>query len=448
MTFPVNTLELPKTLSDSLVLRRAAPADIESVASFNTGILLAEGEPPDFLVNWTRTLMSGRHPTMSAADFIVVEDVRARKIVSSTCLIPQVWAYEDIPFTVGRPELVATDPAYRNRGLVRAIFEQVHALSAAYGHQVQAITGIPWFYRQFGYEYALDLGGGRNLRLEQIPALMDSESEPYRSRPASPADIPALDRLYRRYATGKLISVPFDEARWRYELSGRPYVAHTWCLADNQGRLVGAYTASADVLKGQMMLWSILLDEGISMRAVLPGITRHLQAQAEVYRAARNNEDGLPKLAGIYFSLGARHPAYEALDTRLDALKPPYGWYIRVPHLPAFIRHVAPVLERRLTASVMAGFSGDVYLTFYRGGLHLTFDQGRLIAAEDWQDPEPDGRPAGAGFPPLVFLQLLFGYRSLAELRYAFPDCWADEETTLLLNALFPKKESWVIPLA
>jgi hypothetical protein len=406
MTFPVNTLELPKTLSDSLVLRRATPADIESVASFNTGILLAEGEPSDFMVNWTRSLMSGRHPTMSAADFIVVEDVRARKIVSSTCLIPQVWTYEDIPFTVGRPELVATDPAYRNRGLVRAIFEQVHALSAAYGHQVQAITGIPWFYRQFGYEYALDLGGGRNLRLEQIPVLMDSESEPYRSRPASQADIPALDRLYRRYAAGKLVSVPFDEARWRYELSGRSYVARTWCLIDNQGRLVGAYTASADILKGRMMLWSILLDEGISMRAVLPGITRHLQAQGEAYLAARDKEEGQLKLTGIYFSLGARHPAYEAFDTRLDAMKPPYGWYIRVPNLPGFIRHLAPVLERRQAASVMAGFSGDVCLTFYRGGLRLAFDQGRLTEAEDWRDAEPDGRPAGAGFPSLVFLQL------------------------------------------
>jgi hypothetical protein len=44
-------------------------------------------------------------------------------------------------------------------------------------------------------------------------------------------------------------------------------------------------------------------------------------------------------------------------------------------------------------------------------------------------------------------LQLLFGYRSLAELRYAFPDCWADEEPTLLLNALFPKQSSLVFPL-
>jgi hypothetical protein len=52
---------------------------------------------------------------------------------------------------------------------------------------------------------------------------------------------------------------------------------------------------------------------------------------------------------------------------------------------------------------------------------------------------------ATAAFPPLVFLQLLFGYRSLAELRYAFPDCEASHEGTLLLNALFPKQPSLVV---
>jgi hypothetical protein len=42
-------------------------------------------------------------------------------------------------------------------------------------------------------------------------------------------------------------------------------------------------------------------------------------------------------------------------------------------------------------------------------------------------------------------LQLLFGYRSLHELRYAFPDVRVENSTAeVLLNALFPKKFSWV----
>jgi len=51
-------------------------------------------------------------------------------------------------------------------------------------------------------------------------------------------------------------------------------------------------------------------------------------------------------------------------------------------------------------------------------------------------------------FPDLTFLQLLFGYRSYAELDMAYPDCYATHaEAVVLLNALFPKRPSYVTAL-
>jgi hypothetical protein len=44
-------------------------------------------------------------------------------------------------------------------------------------------------------------------------------------------------------------------------------------------------------------------------------------------------------------------------------------------------------------------------------------------------------------------LQLLFGYRSLDELRRIYPDVWAEGEATALLNALFPRRPSMLVPL-
>jgi len=46
-----------------------------------------------------------------------------------------------------------------------------------------------------------------------------------------------------------------------------------------------------------------------------------------------------------------------------------------------------------------------------------------------------------------VFLQLLFGYRRLDELRHAFPDVWARDEAIPLLRALFPSRRSLVLPI-
>ena len=87
-------------------------------------------------------------------------------------------------------------------------------------------------------------------------------------------------------------------------------------------------------------------------------------------------------------------------------------------------------------------------LTFYRDGLRLVFEQGCLVTVEAWQ-PAPQGHTGEAGFPDLTFLQLLFGYRSLDELKYSFADCWTSNDTIhVLLNALFPRQPSDILPVA
>jgi hypothetical protein len=331
--------------------------------------------------------------------------------------------------------------------LVRVIFEALHALSAAQGHLAQGVTGIPWFYRQFGYEYALPLMGMRTLNLTEIPGLKENETEPFQVRPAAEADIPALLPLYQRQCAGKLVTTHIDEARWRYDLIGHSPNSlagvRVFCVLDQTETIVGYFSTGVLPWQGRLTVWEVIAAEGVSLRAVLPSVTRALKTQVETLTTS---EDG-HSITGLRFALGEEHPFYEAFDAKLGPFQKPYAWYVRVADVPGFIHHIAPVLERRLADSVMTGYSGELKISFYQGGLRLEFERGRLSEAADWQAPHSDQSWDGAGFPPLVFLQLLFGYRSLAELRYAFPDCWADEEPALLLNALFPKGVSLVFPL-
>jgi hypothetical protein len=149
--------------------------------------------------------------------------------------------------------------------------------------------------------------------------------------------------------------------------------------------------------------------------------------------------------------LGPEHPVYRALPVTLDVAEPPHLQYVRVADVPAFLRHVGGVLERRLAASVAVGFTGRLRLSFYRDGVLLRFREGRLAGAE----PCPHHAPAeelglvGASFPGLTFLQLLCGARSLDELEHAFADCRArTEEARVLLQALFPKHPSLIWALS
>ena len=67
------------------------------------------------------------------------------------------------------------------------------------------------------------------------------------------------------------------------------------------------------------------------------------------------------------------------------------------------------------------------------------FENGRLTQADAW---EPVGNEADARIPPLVFLQLLFGFRALEALRAAFPDCRIKDSAVALLDTLFPQRAS------
>jgi GNAT superfamily N-acetyltransferase len=439
--------DLPKKLKDDLVLRWATPDDVAKLAAFNVRVLSDDPEKPEMaLAHWTEDLMRGDHPTTSVSDFTVVVDEKVGgKIVSSVCLISQTWLYEALPIGVGRPELVGTDPAYRRRGLIRSQFEAIHAKSGARGELVQAITGIPWYYRQFGYGMALDLGGGRMFLWSRSGNDKAVEKEAYRIRPAVAADWPTLQTLNEANNAGSLICRTRDAATWQYEMvipHPKSYYSRNFLVVET------AVSTPKPIAYVEYKQWgnSYTVRElgvlpGHSWRAVGLFLMRHFQKMA----ADLQEKEG-KQLHGVYFLLGQAHPIYEALGEQLEKLKRPYAWYIRLPDLPDFLRHIRPVLEQRLAASVLAGHSGTSKLNLYQQHLSLRFENGKLKEIGSYTPKQvSDG---DIHFPGTTFLQLLFGQATLDALNTVHADCYASNvEAAVLCNILFPKKPSWLVGL-
>ncbi len=438
-----------RDLGAGLVLRWSAAADLERLAALYGGVF-REGPdaPPDAFVQ-TRVgdLMSGRHPLIAPTDVVLVQDTASGAVAAAACLMAQTWRYEGIPLSVGRPEIVATAPEYRNRGLMRAIFALLHARSAARGDLALGITGIYHYFRQFGYEYALDLSGGPDIALPALPALDAGAAEPYTLRPATVADIPRLMALYERQSADAAVSTGIDAAYWRWQLDGmaaadmeRPSL-HMIVASEAGAAQPCGYVATARLRPllrdDDLEVLALAVEPEVSLPALTPSLLRALGALAPAVPEA-------PPLARLMFSLGRSHPVYALFGPRLAPTpRRRYAWYVRVPNLLGFVRHVAPALERRLAASPAAGYSGALHLDFYRSGLRLALEQGRLAAVEEWRVP-PWGE-AQAGVPALVFLQLLFGYRSLDALRDIYPDVWtAADVSHAVLQGLFPERPSWV----
>ena len=433
--------DIAHDLGDGLIMRKARPQDRQTLAEFHANNLLDVGEtgPNEGLYAWMLDLMSGEHPTFRPGDFILVEDTTAGKIVSSIGLISQTWTYEGIPLKFGQPEIVSTDPAYRRRGLVRAQFNEVHRWSAHRGELVQGITGIPWYYRQFGYEMALNLGGARVGFRPHVPKLKEGKPEPYLVRRATPSDVPFIMEMYGQAASRSMIASVRDEALWRYDLEGRSeksdFRIELRVIETPDGEPAGVLAHSRKLRASRFAALLYEVKPGVPFLLTTGSVLRYLDATGAEY-AKRDGEE----FEAIGFGLGEQHPVYDAIPERLPRVRKPYAWYIRVPDLAAFVRHIAPALEKRLAGSAQSGYTGELKINFYRSGLLLRFEDGS-ISVEEWK---PDRVEEGdAAFPDLTFLQLLFGYRSLEELQHAFPDCLTNtEHARALLPILFPRKVS------
>jgi hypothetical protein len=430
-----------RDLGDGLILRRAVPADCDALVRFNS-ITHSDSDQPDrYVAGHTYDLINGRLPGFAAGDFTIVEDTITGQIVSSLSLIPQVWAYDGIPFPVSRPEIVGTAPAYRRRGLVREQFKEVHRWSKERGDLVQVITGNPWYYRQFGYELALTLGGGRMGYGPNLPRLQPGETEPYAIRPARLEDLPSIARIYDCAMQRQPIFCLRDEALWRYEFDGRSAynlnrkTLHVIESAGESSSIVGFFALTPWLWGPSMWLSIYEIQEGASWLEITPSVMRYTWSIGEAY--ARREGKTMEMFA---LGLGAEHPAYDLFPGCLPVLRKTGAWYIRVPDLPAFLRHIRPALEKRLARSALAGFTGRLRISFYRTGIELSFTAGHL-EIQPWQPTQEEW--GDAAFPDLTFTQLLFGFRSVEDLAYAFPDCGVNEPwMASLLNTLFPKKPS------
>jgi len=447
----VNSHQLPIDLGNGLVLRRSRLEDASALADFNARLHSDDGpdKPDERVWAWTHDLMTVTHPTFSPEDFTIVEEAASGKIISSLNLISQTWTYAGIPFKVGRPELVGTLPDYRNQGLVRRQFEAIHRWSAERGEMVQAITGIPYYYRLFGYEMAMNLGGGRAGFPVHVPSLKEGGTEPYHIRRATEADIPFISPLYTQGCERSLVAVTWDERTWRYELNGKTEKnvnrVEMRVIETPDGKPSG-FLVHPMFTWGEMLAiqWYEIVPE-LSWLQVTPSVIRYVQHAYEQMQPDR----GEKKPFGAFgFWLGEEHPVYEVIPDTLPRVRKPYAWYMRVADVPAFLRLIQPELERRLANSRMSHYTGEVKLTFYNDGLRLAFDKGAITTIEAWK-PTPVGNSGNAGFPPYTFLQLVFGYRTLDMLKASFADCWTDkDEFHVLLSALFPRHPSDLWPIS
>jgi len=408
-----------ENLGNGLILRTIRnKCDIERYAAFHAATVSeAEGI--------TCAYLPRHHPEASYDDFLFVEDECTGAVVSTICLIPWHCRYEDVTLDVAMLEMVATHPDYRHRGLIRAQVNRFHQMVSERGFDLSIIEGIPYYYRQYGYGYAIDHAASDSLPAWRIPDQPDGRPCPYTLRPATLDDVPTLARLYQDAMRPLQLHTLRSPDYWQFLLEWAQYPVQ---MVEEQGssRAVGYICA-------------LKLEHNRGVRVVESGIASHEVAMA-VLRQLKTETSGEIQLGWPQIST-----LVQTARSLGSVSAPSDQWLLRVPDFARLLSKIGPVLERRLAASDCAGLTANLTINLFRQALVLWFEAGKLVSVDSlgFVDSSMGADGGDLCIPPDAFMRLVFGYRDLDELRDAWPDIVVKAESRHVLRVLFPKMTSY-----
>ncbi len=386
-------------LGDGLVLRPAEPADLDQLDE----LLTARGEAADA----EDLRLVAADPDAGLEGTAVVVD--GARVVSTATLLSETVELGDVPLPAGQVELVATDPAYEGRGLVRALMAWCHERSAARGDLVQVMVGIPYFYRQFGYEYAIPIA--RALSATR-PA--PGSSEGLEVRRATMEDVGAMAALASGEQAAFDVRMSHSTACWRWLVQRAG--SQQWVATDGEGVVVTTGRTTPP-------------DEGV----VLGEVSASIPA-------------GALALLDHSFELGGG--AVEAKErpgtVAGDALAPllagggwPDCYYVRLPDPVALLERLRPVLTRRLVAADLASAEQEVLISAFRWHVRFAVGPSGAGPMRGGGPLQAPGAHGGSGVAPDRFASLLFGEVGAVGLAEREPDVYLGQQEALMA-ALFP----------
>ena len=432
------------SLADGNSVRWALPADVQGYIDLCANVFkeAADSEYNRYVAKYCRDFTSTYHPQSSANELAVVVNT-AQEVVAGAVLMRVPLNYAGIDLSMGKPEVVATHPEYRNRGYIREIFRLLHARSHARGDLLQGITGIPYIYERLGYHYAIDYEQRSTVH---ITAHHHTTTPVIHIQRATLDEYPQFVELYdaERRARNQMITTPIDYAYFKYLLADNNSI-HAWVptliRTPDSGEVIGFLLLYKSKVDNKYIIYGLGLKPGFPLAQYLQAII-NATAQFRQFVTLRHTQD--ETVNGIVFDLDASHPAHQILQSLTHATYDEgYSLYIRVPDVPALLQRIRPVLEQRVAASVFRGITHQLEVSLYDATLMFAWKNGKLD--EISQQVQAKGAPAPNRYTLPLLLKQMFGRNSYAEMRRWHHELARNAADGALLDTMFPKHTSWYL---
>ncbi|MHA1924487.1 MAG: GNAT family N-acetyltransferase [Candidatus Thorarchaeota archaeon] len=368
-----------------------------------------------------------------------IRDTDKGLFVSSINAIPSVWGYAGIPLRNLELGFVGTLPEYRKRGLVRALYKEFFEKALRRGkYQISNIQGIPYYYRQFGYDFLIPAWRSVFLRTNQVPEVPPKDKPAWKRltiRRATKSNLDSIIQLYDEMIGHTLVSTIRDRKLWQIqEQQRREYEKEFTTYVVKRGREVEGYFRLV-ARESETDPGNGFLDVIENSIRTYDGVRRTLQFLKEQCKEKNLNRIALS---------GAINSNLSQVGIDLSGHMS-RGWkhQLRIPDMISFLNRIRPALQKRLRGTMFDGLTQEVTINTYRHCYVLDFRGGKIQQITDLGIHE-DGKNLSFRAPPNDFVRLLFGQYSIEELNRQNIDFIVRGEVKSLIATLFPKQESFI----
>lgn len=413
---------MQRDFSNDFIMRPATKADQKAI---ETTVKTVFGKTVSPMIDRLFTY----HPDFPYSDHFLILDTKKKQVAAYFCLSRSTCVLNGAEFPVGHMEIVATLPDYRHRGFIRRLNELFEQRAEQYQLPLLVIIGIPYFYRNLGYEYAITFGGTLTFPTELIPLLKKTEEEPVIIEEIT-------EKTFNRYLEARDHRNSYLDFYRKIKLADYAYLSHGNLGDDSvyrfyvmkRGRnLLGCFMLSIGWGFVEVNeLWVDNLSHVTSMLRFVKAIAKRRRLPIRIYLPSRP----------------ALKPVLEGLSR--SKFTRPYAWYVRIPSVKRFLETIKSVLEQRLAHSDFSHLSDSVRIGWYRAGIEIVFKDGMIQEIREIKRDELKDIHAAVPFPAIY--QLLMGYKTFDELHQLYPDADGQAMKLALIQELFPKIRAQLTP--
>jgi hypothetical protein len=366
------------------------------------------------------------HPRKSEILWLYINDNKENKIVSLISLVPMNWQIEDISLPVCEMEFVGTLEEYRGKGYIKLLNDLFEKVMNQNGYILSVVRGIPYFYRNLGYEYVSSLDERIKIPASKIP---NKQYKKLSIRLANPNDvISSIESKYNQFQKNFYIFNRFDPECFKFKYLNKKFdseVRSTY-IFDEAGVTKNYFSVgmSYDNQNYEINCPNLIKSEMICLLQFIKSIGNY------------NGNDI------ITLSISEHTSIFKYIKSLGGEMVSGYGWQVKIPNLKNFISLIKNILENRINNSEFKGLTKTVRISNYSETILIGFSNGKIRKIEKVKEyPEP--KVTDLMIPEAILFKLILGDRNIDEINYIVKDAIVNISSKSLIETLFPKKLSF-----